>query len=62
MQKLMRRYEFGKTVGADGLPLDPRQIGKQSERPIDMIKSYLRHPAAVGDREAMIFLIERAGK
>jgi hypothetical protein len=62
MQKLMRRYEFGRMAKADGTPLQPADIAKQAEGPIAMLKNYLRHPAAVGDRETMIFLSERAAR
>jgi hypothetical protein len=62
MQKLMRRYEFGRMAKADGTPLHPADLAKQTKGPIEMLKHYLRHPAAVGDRETMIFMLERAGR
>jgi hypothetical protein len=63
MRKWTCKFEFGKTVGADGLPFDPRQIAKQSAGPIEMLKNFFRdRPAAVGDREALRFLNERAGR
>jgi hypothetical protein len=62
MQKLMRRIEFGKSVGADGAPLDLAAMREAEAPAIEMLKSYLRHPAARGDREMLIFLTERGGR
>jgi hypothetical protein len=57
-----KKIEFGKSVGADGAPLDLRTIRVAEAPAIEMLKSYLRHPSAVGDREALCFLLERAGR
>jgi hypothetical protein len=65
MQKILRRFEVGKTVkavGADFVPLDPREVRKAELGPIEMLKHYLARPSAVGDREMLIFLTERAFK
>ena len=62
MRKLMQKIAFGKTIGANGVPLDPRDVRKAEAPAITMLKSYLAHPAAIGDREMLCFLVERAGR
>jgi hypothetical protein len=62
MEKLMRRIEFGKSVGADGAPLDLREVRKAEAPAITMLRAHLQHPAAVGDRELLCFLTSRAGR
>jgi hypothetical protein len=57
-----KRIEFGKTVSADGLPI-PAAEQRAAEAPaITMLREHLRQPAAIGDREMLCFLLERAGR
>ena len=62
MQKLMRKFEFGKTAGADGLPLDPRQIAKQSEGPVEMLKRMLPSCKIASDDRGLVAWLSRNGK
>jgi hypothetical protein len=60
MQKILRRIEFGKSVGADDAPLDLRTIRAAKVPAIEMLKSYLA--ASCGDRRprGAVFLLRGA--
>jgi hypothetical protein len=57
-----KKIEFGKSVGADGAPLDLRTIQAAEAPAIAMLRAHLARPAAIGDREMLCFLIERGGR
>jgi hypothetical protein len=57
-----KKIEFGKSVGADGAPLDLGTIRAAEAPAIEMLKAHLRRPAAIGDLEMMVFLTERGGR
>ncbi len=58
----LRGVEFGRTATADGRPLDPREIRKSEEAPLDVIRRALRASAAEGDQAFLRWYGQRAGQ